>query len=106
MDTFMTSFRRWSWPCSSVLLLLLVVLFFSPGASSLLVVPGSNCTAVCSNNVISSNTTVDDITCIDKDYNSTDVGRSFQSCISCQMESHTFDHQTKQTDLGWALCKS
>ena len=102
----MSSFVYWSGPRISVPLLFLLILLQASRAVSLHVIPGSNCTAVCSNNVTSSNTTVADITCIDKDFNTTDAGKSFQSCISCEMESHTFDHDSKQTDLGWALCKS
>lgn len=102
----MSLFVYWSWPRGSVPLLFLLILLHASRALSLHVVPGSNCTAVCSNNVTSSNTTGRDITCIDKDYNTTDAGKSFQSCVSCEMESHTFDHDSKQTDLGWALCKS
>ena len=106
MGIFMSSFVYWLWPRSSVPLLFVLILLHASRALSLHVVPGSNCTAVCSDNVTSSNTTARDITCIDKDYNTTDAGKSFQSCISCEIESHTFDHHSKQTDLGWALCKS
>lgn len=74
-------------------------------ALSLHVVPGSSCTALCSGQVISSNTTIQEITCHDKDYNSTDVGQKFKDCISCELQSETFD-QSGQTDLGWAFCKS
>ena len=105
MVTMMPSFARFPWPLRSVPLLFSLLLLFPSRALNLHVVPGSNCTAVCSRNGASSDTSSKDITCIDKEYNTTDVGRSFQRCISCEMESHTFDHETKQTDLGWALCK-
>lgn len=104
MMTLMSSSGRGSWPRISVLLFSLCLLFSSESLG-LHVVPGSNCTAVCSSNVTSSNTAVGEIVCNDGDYNNTNVGKSFQSCISCELESQTFDHQSKQTDLGWALCK-
>ena len=106
MGTFMSAFGRWLWPLESLPLLIHLIVLSSPRVLTLHVVPGSNCTAVCTQNVTSSSTTSKDITCFDKEYNTTAVGTSFQSCISCEMESHTFDQQTKQTDLGWALCKS
>ena len=102
----MPSTVPWSWPVKSVPSLLFLLSLLFAQSLCLHVVPGSNCTAVCSNNVTSSNTTENDITCVDYDYNSTDVGKSFQRCISCEMGSHTFDHETQQTDLGWALCES
>ena len=102
----MPPFGRWRWPLESLPLLIHLFALFSPSVLSLHVVPGSNCTAVCTQNVTSSSTTSEDITCFDKEYNTTAVGTSFQSCIACEMESHTFDQRTKQTDLGWALCKS
>ena len=97
---------RWRWPLETLPSLIHLLVLFSPRVLTLHVVPGSNCTAACTQNVTSSRTTSEDITCFDKEYNSTTVGTSFQSCISCEMESHTFDQRTKQTDLGWALCKS
>ena len=75
-----------------------------PSAAALHVVPGSNCTAVCTQNVTASGTSASDITCNDQDYNVTDVGTNFRDCVSCELRSRTFDHQTAQTDLGWALC--
>ena len=45
------------------------------------------------------------MTCYDEDYNGTDVGKTFRDCVSCEMKSRTFDHQSTQTDLGWALCR-
>lgn len=69
------------------------------------VVPGSNCTVLCSDRIGDfSNTTTEDITCYDKDYNSTDVGKRFQDCVACELQSETFEHGSGQTDLGWALC--
>lgn len=71
------------------------------------VVPGSNCTRLCSDRTEDfSNTTTQDITCHDKDYNSTDVGKRFHDCVACELQSETFEHGSGQTDLGWALCTS
>lgn len=72
---------------------------------SLHVVVGSSCTAVCTAYYVHPNTTVDQVTCLDSDYNSTSVGQRFKDCITCELQSQTFDHGTSQTDLGWALCK-
>lgn len=82
----------------------LLSLVLSP-VLSLHVVLGSNCTAVCTEYYIYPNTTVDQVTCHDSDYNTTSVGQRFKDCISCELQSQTFDHGTSQTDLGWALCK-
>ena len=86
-----------------VVAVLLPYLSFS-SVLALHVVPGSNCTSVCSQFVANSNTSGSDITCYDKDYNTTAVGALFQDCIACEIQSQTFDHVTGQTDLGWALC--
>ena len=97
--------QPWRWPKLYVILLLwLRVASFSP-VTALHVVPGSNCTGVCSQGLDAANTATSDVTCYDEDYNSTDVGRQFRDCVSCEMQSRTFDHQSTQTDLGWALCR-
>lgn len=101
-----TMFGPWRWRTfHSVLLLLLYLAARSPSATALHVVSGSNCTAVCSQNVDTTNTTSGDITCFDEDYNGTDVGRTFRDCVSCEMKSRSFDQSSAQTDLGWALCR-
>lgn len=71
---------------------------------ALQVVPGSNCTAACTEHFRRTNTTSSDITCYDEDYNTTAVGKAFRDCVTCEFDSSTFDQQTNQTDLGWALC--
>lgn len=71
---------------------------------ALQVVPGSNCTAACTEHFRRTNTTSSDITCYDEDYNTTAVGNAFRDCVTCEFDSNTFDQQTNQTDLGWALC--
>ena len=89
----------------SAFLLFLRLASFLPLVTALHVIPGSNCTGVCSQHVDATNTTTSDVTCYDEDYNGTDVGRAFRDCVSCEMKSRTFDHQSTQTDLGWALCR-
>lgn len=69
------------------------------------VVPGSNCTALCSSQDSFFDTTINDITCNDDDYDSTVVGQAFKSCVSCEVKSESFDPATLQTDLAWALCR-
>lgn len=71
---------------------------------ALQVVPGSRCTAACTAHFVRTNTTSSDITCYDQDYNTTAAGKAFRDCVTCELDSITFDHQTNQTDLGWALC--
>jgi hypothetical protein len=90
-------------PCR-VLLLQFFIIF--PCAFSLHVVFGSNCTALCSYQNPLSNTTSVDVTCSDKNYEKTSVGRTFKDCVTCEFESISFDHGTRQTDLGWGLCMS
>lgn len=89
---------------------LLVLLFCTSlilsSAFALEVVPGSNCTAACTRHFLRINTTGDDISCYDQDYNSSVAGTAFKDCVTCELESLTLDHQTNQTDLGWALCTS
>ena len=72
--------------------------------SALEVVPDSNCAAICSNQSSPPNTTTDDITCQDQDYNTSAAGRAFKDCVTCELRSPAFDDRTNQTDLGWALC--
>lgn len=73
-------------------------------ALALQVVPGSNCTAACTEHFTRTQTRGSDITCYDQDYNTTVAGNAFRDCVTCELESITFDHRTNQTDLGWALC--
>ncbi|KAI4111607.1 MAG: hypothetical protein LQ339_000478 [Xanthoria mediterranea] len=84
--------HRWIILCCISLLLL-------SSASALRVVPGSSCTAACTK----ANITYGDITCYDQAYSSTVAGRSFKECVTCELDTITLDHNTNQTDLGWAL---
>lgn len=86
--------HRWILLCCISLLLLL------SSASALRVVPGSSCTAACTK----ANITYGNITCYDQAYSSTVAGRAFKDCVTCELDTITLDHNTNQTDLGWALC--
>ena len=76
-----------------------------PSVLTLQVVPGSNCTTQCLSSITAYNTNGSDIACNDLDYNNTVYGGTFQRCVSCEIQSETFNRQTGQTDVGWALCK-
>jgi hypothetical protein len=82
----------------------LILAITTPCVLSLHVVLGSNCTAFCSDQNPLSNTSSADVTCRDNDYESTAVGKTFRDCVTCQFESKSFEHGTRQTDLGWGLC--
>ena len=84
----------------------LLVLSALPSVLTLQVVPGSNCTTQCLSSVSAYTTNGSDIACNDLDYNNTVYGGTFQRCISCEIQSETFNRQTGQTDVGWALCKT
>ncbi|KAJ5142835.1 uncharacterized protein N7515_001622 [Penicillium bovifimosum] len=82
--------------------LLAVVLLNSPApvVLGLRTTPGSPCTDVCGT---TTNTTSSEITCLDENYNSTSVGKDFQKCISCQLDSEFHDAETGDSDVNWAL---
>lgn len=82
------------------LILLSCISLVLSSVSALQSVPGSSCTAACTN----TNVTYDDITCYDQGYSSTVAGVAFKDCVTCELETITLDHNTNQTDLGWALC--
>ncbi|KKA16688.1 hypothetical protein T310_9697 [Rasamsonia emersonii CBS 393.64] len=81
----------------------LCLLSLVPGILSLRVTPGSPCTSVCAN---PTNTTTDEIVCLDSQYTSTTTGSQFQSCISCELQSVYGDQSTGETDVDWGLCFS
>lgn len=99
------SFRASSpFVCSRLLVFVSCISLISSSAFALQVVPGSNCTAACTEPFTRTQTTGSDITCYDQNYNTTVAGNAFRDCVTCELESITFDHRTNQTDLGWALC--
>lgn len=79
----------------------LCLLSLVPGILSLRVTAGSPCTSVCAN---PTNTTTDEIVCLDSQYTSTTTGSQFQSCISCELQSVYGDQNTGETDVNWGLC--
>lgn len=89
---------------NKILILSFYLSLILPSVLSLQVAPGSNCTAICTGHFLRTNTTGNDIVCYDQDYNSSLAGSSFKDCVTCELGSVTFDHQTNQTDIGWALC--
>ena len=89
-------------PAVALLILSLIV----GRVSGLYVVNGSNCTDACTSALDPYITNGSDIVCHDTSYNSTSVGEAFQDCVSCEIESPSFNPYTAQTDVGWALCKS
>ena len=90
--------------CRSAILLLIPSLIV-PSVLALYVVPGSNCTSACLSTSTAYNTNGSDIVCNDRDYNSTAVGKAFEDCVSCEIQSPAFNSYTVQTDIGWGLCK-
>ncbi|QGA20277.1 hypothetical protein EYB26_007979 [Talaromyces marneffei] len=66
-------------------------------------VGGSPCTDVCGT---TTNTTSDEMACLDADYNSTigtTVGKNFQSCVSCLLASPYQNTTIGETDVDWGL---
>lgn len=84
----------------SLLSLCTVVLIASSNA--IRVAPTSPCQSVCGNATITSG---NDIVCTDADFANTPTGRAFQECISCELNSTTFDAASGETDLQWLLCE-
>ncbi|KAJ5788465.1 hypothetical protein N7457_003455 [Penicillium paradoxum] len=62
--------------------------------------PGSPCADVCGT---TANTTSSEIECVDHSYNETSVGKDFQKCVSCQLESDFHDPNTGDSDVNWGL---
>lgn len=81
-----------------------LLLWTVPQAQALYVADGSNCTAACRGEASGLTTTSADISCYDRDYNSTAAGVAFEHCVSCELGSHAFNEDSGQTDLGWAFC--
>lgn len=80
--------------------LLLTALLLVPAICGLRVTQGSPCTSVCP---ASTNTTGNDIVCLDAQFNSSPVGSSFQSCITCELGSTYANQQTGESDVLWGL---
>jgi hypothetical protein len=63
--------------------------------------PGSPCETRCSP---SKATTPEEIVCADHEYEDSEVGRKFEDCIECQLQSTYSDGTTGQSDMEWGLC--
>ncbi|KAJ5824155.1 hypothetical protein N7447_006495 [Penicillium robsamsonii] len=72
----------------------------APVAFALKTTPGSPCTDVCGK---TTNTTSSEIACLDQSYDKTSVGKSFEKCISCQLDSQFHDMNTGESDVNWGL---
>ncbi|CRG90078.1 hypothetical protein PISL3812_07119 [Talaromyces islandicus] len=73
---------------------------FAPGILALRATSGSPCTSACGT---TTNTTSEEIVCLDGQYNVTKTGQTFQSCISCLLQSDFQDEGTGETDVNWGL---
>lgn len=74
--------------------------------SALRTVHGSPCTDVCGT---TTNTTSDEMACLDADFNTTigtTVGKNFKSCVSCLLASPYQNTTIGETDVNWGLCMS
>ncbi|RAH51393.1 uncharacterized protein BO95DRAFT_448695 [Aspergillus brunneoviolaceus CBS 621.78] len=80
-------------------LLLLLSSLASP-AGALHATYGSPCYDVCSN---PTNTTSSEMVCLDESYNTTETGRKFQECVSCELQSNYTDAETQISDFNWGL---
>ncbi|KAL4922489.1 hypothetical protein BDW62DRAFT_53797 [Aspergillus aurantiobrunneus] len=77
-----------------------VLVLFAQLACGLRTTPGSPCEGTCSP---SNDTVPSEIVCLDREYSSTDVGRKFRDCVSCQLESTFVDESSRQSDVEWGL---
>lgn len=72
----------------------------APVVFGLKTTPGSPCTDVCGT---TTNTTSSEIACLDQSYNQSSVGKGFQKCVSCQLDSKFNDANTGESDVNWGL---
>ncbi|OKL56446.1 hypothetical protein UA08_08224 [Talaromyces atroroseus] len=80
--------------------LLGLLAFTIPTIHALRTVQGSPCTSLCGD---TSNTTSSEISCIDSAYNTTQTGETFESCVSCLLESNFQNATSGETDVNWGL---
>ncbi|OOQ84853.1 hypothetical protein PEBR_28555 [Penicillium brasilianum] len=71
-----------------------------PVALGLKTTSGSPCASVC--NKVSTNTTASEIVCLDTNYDET-KGKTFEDCVSCQLESTYVNRLSGETDVNWGL---
>ncbi|PTU24066.1 hypothetical protein P175DRAFT_0505792 [Aspergillus ochraceoroseus IBT 24754] len=93
LDQGLRSSLRWA----AVLVLLTQC---SQVALGLRTASGSPCASLCSP---SNDTAPSEIVCEDYQFRETAVGRKFQSCISCELNSTYVDSASDESDLEWAL---
>jgi len=84
--------------------LVLAVLLSTPAVLGLRVTSGSSCTDSCNKWGAATNTTADEISCVDIAFNSTTKGKDFKDCITCELESTYENDTTGETDVNWGLC--
>lgn len=79
------------------------------------VTPNSACSSRCDRNVAAgadpssadTKTNSSDLVCNDYEYdgsNSTEVGRRFKDCLTCELNSTAMDADSNEDDVYWALC--
>lgn len=88
----------------SALTLAVLLSNLSPAVLGLRVTSGSSCTDSCNKWGAATNTTADEISCVDSAFNSTTKGQDFKDCITCELESTYEDNTTGETDVNWGLC--
>ncbi|KAJ9269647.1 hypothetical protein DTO212C5_4258 [Paecilomyces variotii] len=82
-------------------LLSLSLLCLPSVSDGLRVTNGSPCTDVC--NKSTTNTTLNEIVCLDQQFNTTSVGEAFKDCIECELASTYADDESGETDVSWGL---
>lgn len=90
---------------------LLSLLLFASTVIGLQVTPNSPCASLCMDDPSqdpsdpnTSNTYPSDIVCLDTDYDSTPVGKKFESCLNCLRNSTASSNG--ENDQSWFLCES
>ena len=93
---------------------IIIIPFFVHAILGLEVAPDSNCSFFCmtqpnlnSSDPNSSYTHTDDLVCNDWELsgpNSTEAGRKFLNCISCESLGSHYDPTTGESDIDWFLC--
>jgi hypothetical protein len=81
---------------------LLLCALLTASACAILVAPSSQCAVQCGN--VLTSTSGSDLTCSDSVYASSVVGQTFESCITCELNSTYVDPVTKLSDLQALLC--
>ncbi|KAF3387103.1 hypothetical protein F1880_000817 [Penicillium rolfsii] len=61
---------------------------------------GSPCASIC--NKVSTNTTASEIVCLDNHFDDS-KGKTFEDCVTCQLQSTYVDRLSGETDVNWGL---